>query len=100
MNSAEARTPSPGEPAASVASAAETASIPIHPAQVLITEQEVLFGSAAAGALQAHPRPRWIRALRRALSSSDWHVDPQQRRYPPRSGYLENARMAREMYRL
>jgi hypothetical protein len=96
MNSADVRTPSTGESAEPAAQAAPVAS---HTAPVLITEQEVMLGSAAAGALPADPRPRWILALRRVFSSSDWRVD-EHRSYPPRCSYLENARMSREMHRL
>jgi hypothetical protein len=96
MNSAEVRTPSPGD---SAEPAVETVSVAAPPAPVLITEQEVLLGSAAAGALRANPRPRWILALRRVFSSSGWRVD-EQRPYRPRCSYLEDARMSREMHRL
>ena len=99
MNSAEARTPLTGESAESAAQTAPVGTSPASHPPVLITEQEVLLGSAAAGALPAHPRPRWILALRRVFSSSEWRVD-EHRSYPPRSSYLENARMSREMYRL
>ncbi|MCV7444190.1 hypothetical protein AWB91_09990 [Mycobacterium paraense] len=49
--------------------------------EVLISTQQVLFGTAAA--LGAHRK-----------------TDPQRRHYPKRYGFLENALMAREMERL
>jgi hypothetical protein len=99
MNSAEVRTQSPGDAAERAAETAPlgTSPAPVQPAPVLITAQEVLLGSAAAGAVDL--RPRWILALRRVFSSSDWRVD-EHRSYPPRQSYLENGRMSREMRHL
>jgi hypothetical protein len=97
----QARTPSPGESAEPAAHPGpETASVAEHSEQVLITEHEVMLGSAAAGgALPTDPRSRWIIALRRIFSRPNWHVDASVRR-SVRGGYLENARMAREMRHL
>ncbi len=70
------------------------------PASVLITEQEVLFGTRAADALLpkvSTPR-RWAGAIRVAVGSL--HLPPPRRRYPTDTGYLERSRMAREMDRL
>jgi hypothetical protein len=96
MNS-EVRTPLPEEP---VAPAIETEAAATHSVPVLITEQEVMFGSAAAVTMPADSRSRWITALRWICGRSDWQVDPARRPRPPRSGYLENARMRREMLHL
>jgi hypothetical protein len=70
---------------------------------VLITEQEVVFATAAAGVPQpAKAGRRWtevIGALRAMVTSST--TEPRERRhYPARNDYLENSRMAREMHRL
>jgi hypothetical protein len=69
------------------------------PASVLITEQEVLFGTRAA-ALQhkTATRHRWIGAIRHAIGSL--HLPPPRQHYPSDPGYLERARMGREMDRL
>jgi hypothetical protein len=68
-------------------------------APVLITDQEVVFSTAAARS----PRPasisrRLIDAIRVVGAAS--HRPPSRRHYPPRSWYLEESRMAREMDRL
>jgi hypothetical protein len=68
-------------------------------AEVLITEQQVMFGTAVA----ATPRPksRLMAALGRVFATSTTearsrpHHDVQRRMY-----YIESARMAREMDRL
>lgn len=72
---------------------------------VLITEQQVLFATAAAVPLQPTKiGRRWmaaVRAIRASLTatSSD-EGRPKPRHYPPRNDYLEDSRMAREMLRL
>ena len=69
------------------------------PAPVLITEQEVLFGTRAAMLLRKASSPhRWIDAIRVAAGSL--HLPPPRQCYPMDTGYLERARMAREMDRL
>ncbi|UMB68821.1 hypothetical protein [Mycobacterium paraterrae] len=67
-------------------------------APVLITEQEVLFGtrSALSGRLSM---PRRLFAAVRSTASS-WHLPPPRQHYPSDMGYLEQSRMAREMDRL
>ena len=71
---------------------------------VLITEQQVLFATAAAVPLQpARISRRWadaIRTLTAAFAKSHRESQPKPRHYPSRSDYLENSRMAREMLRL
>jgi hypothetical protein len=75
---------------------------------VLITEQEVLFATAAAVPLQpAKIGRRWIEAvrtvgtgLRAAVVTSSNEARPQRRHHPARNDYLEDSRMAREMLRL
>jgi hypothetical protein len=96
MNS-EVRTPLPEGP---VTPAIEIEPAASHSEQVLITEQEVMFGSAAATTVPAESHSRWIAALRWICGRSDWRVDPARRPRPPRSSYLENARMGREMLHL
>ena len=71
---------------------------------VLITEQQVLFGTAAAVAVQPVKTRRWaaaVRAIRASLTatSSD-EGSPKPRHYPSRNDFLEDSRMAREMLRL
>ena len=73
------------------------------PAPVLITEQEVIFATAVAGAARpaAATRRPWIVLLRQRLSAwSSTQREP--RRYYPRlrPSYIEYAAMAREMERL
>jgi hypothetical protein len=77
------------------------------PAPVLISEHEVALGSAVA--LRARPttRRRWFEpinvlrvARRRSPASSTHEGRPVRRDYPKHYTYLENACMAREMYRL
>lgn len=69
---------------------------PSAEAPALITEEEVVFGTAAAV-----PEPRITRtrrffsALGRAMAPP-----PPRRHYPARYAYLENALMSREMDRL
>jgi hypothetical protein len=68
-------------------------------AEVLITEQQVMFGTAAAAA--SRPKNRLMAALGRVFATSTTetrprrHHDVQRRMY-----YLESARMGREMERL
>ena len=59
-------------------------------APVLITRQEVVFSTAAA--ISSRPAIRVVGAT--------LHRPPARRHYPPRSSYLEQSRMAREMDRL
>lgn len=69
------------------------------PASVLITEQEVLFATRAAVLPRKASAPRrWIDAIRVAAGSL--HLPPPRQHYPTDMGYLERARMAREMDRL
>ena len=68
-------------------------------APVLITEQEVLFGTRAAMLLRKAYNPhRWIDAIRVAAGSL--HLPPPRQHFPTDTGYLERSRMAREMDRL
>jgi hypothetical protein len=74
-------------------------------AQALITEQQVLFSTAAAVALPPATTRRWshpveaVSAAFRAIFAAS--ENPAARRhYPKRHGYLENALMSREMDRL
>ncbi len=75
---------------------------------VLITEQQVLFATAAAVPLQpAKTSRRWAEAaraigasLRAAFVTSSNEARPQRRHYPSRNDFLEDSRMSREMLRL
>jgi hypothetical protein len=95
------QTPDPG-------AGSSTAPVSTGPAEApaLITEQQVLFGTAAAVALPPAKTRRFSDAvhavagtLRAVFVSSD--AEPRERRhYPSRNDYLEPSRMAREMHRL
>ncbi|MEN3316729.1 MAG: hypothetical protein V7643_130 [Mycobacterium sp.] len=71
---------------------------------VLITEQQVLFATAAAVPSQPAKTGRlWIEAVRAigaAFVRSGNEVRPKRQHYPPRDGFLDDSRMAREMLRL
>jgi hypothetical protein len=68
-------------------------------APALISAQEVLFATRVALLLRKASIPRrWIDAIRVAAGSL--HLPPPRQRYPMDTGYLERARMAREMDRL
>ncbi|HXO52449.1 MAG TPA: hypothetical protein VN888_15795 [Mycobacterium sp.] len=74
-------------------------------AQTLITEQQVLFSTAATVALPPAKTRRWshrIRAVSAALGAmfAASEKPPAQRHYPKRHAFLENALMSREMDRL
>jgi hypothetical protein len=71
----------------------------------LITEQLVLFATAAAVPLQrARTSRRWIGAigafLTASFASAGNESQPKRRHYPPRCDFLEDSCMAREMTRL
>jgi hypothetical protein len=69
---------------------------------VLITEQEVVFGTAATvGLPRTKPTHSLIAALRAKLRSSSQDAPPIPRHYPSRRDqFLEDAAMEREMHRL
>ena len=73
--------------------------------QALITEQQVLFGTAAAVALPPAKTRRWSdtvhavsTALRAMFTASE--KPPARQHYPKRHVWLDNALMSREMDRL
>jgi hypothetical protein len=70
------------------------ADVEVKPAPTLITEQEVLFATAAA------VRPPSLRWWRRMFVTIGAAARPPQPHYPRRYDFIEDARMAREMYRL
>lgn len=73
------------------------------PAPVLITEQQVIFATAVAGAAPstAATRRPWIVLLRQRLSAWSGTQRGPRRYYPRlRPSYIEYAAMAREMERL
>ena len=68
-------------------------------AEVLITEQQVMFGTAAAAA--SRPKNRLMAALGWVFATSTTETrSPRQHDVPRRMYYIESARMAREMDRL
>ena len=77
----------------------------LRPAPTLITEQEVMLGTAAAQRVQP---TRWWTAptrvvaatFRRVVPSPSTQPRPKRRRVPPRANYLEDSRMEREIHRL
>ena len=84
-------------PVTSVQNATET--------QALITEQQVLFSTAAAVALRPAKNQRWsdtIQAVSTALSAmfAASEKPTSRRHYPKRHAWLDNALMSREMDRL
>jgi hypothetical protein len=72
---------------------------------VVITEQQVLFATAAAVPLQPAKTRGWFSRVlgsivgAASVTSGDEGA-PKPRHYPPRYDFLEDARMAREMHRL
>lgn len=77
--------------------AQSAATVPSNPAQTLITEQQVLFGTAAASALPP-VKTRRFGAVRAWLVSAARPPAPQHS--PKRQVWLENSLMSREMNRL
>ena len=76
---------------------------PTPPAPVLVTEQQVLLGSAAAmGATASHDRPHRLAAtISGALSHIPHSLPEPHQHYPPlHPSYLESARLSREMEHL
>ncbi len=77
-------------------------SVEVTSAEVLISTQQVVLGTAIA--LGAVRRKRiggqLVAIARRMLMTSTDASVPQQRHYPRHYGFLENALMAREMERL
>jgi hypothetical protein len=75
---------------------------------VLITEQQVLFATAATAPVHPAKTSRsWTEAvraigasLRAAIVTSGNDTRPKPRHYPSRNDFLEDSRMAREMLRL
>jgi hypothetical protein len=68
--------------------------IELPPAPIVITEQAVLFSTAAAAALQP---THWWTAATRAVGQAVQRVFFA---YPPRLDFLDSSRMDREMHRL
>jgi len=75
---------------------------------VLITEQQVLFATAAAVPVQpVRIGRRWVESVRAIAASlratvvtSSNEPRPKRRHYPARNDFLDDSRMAREMFRL
>jgi hypothetical protein len=87
-----------GAPSDAVTQPAAVEASPRTPA--LITEQQVLFATAAAVPLQpARTSRRWIESARAFLTAA-FVTSGNRRHYPARNDFLEDSRMAREMMRL
>jgi hypothetical protein len=68
-------------------------------AEVLITEQQVMFGTAVTAA--SRPKNRLMAALGRVFATSTTQTrSPRQHDVPRRMYYIDSARMGREMDRL
>jgi hypothetical protein len=75
---------------------------------VLITEQQVLFATAAAVPVKpVRIGRRWVESVRAIAASlratvvtSSNEPRPKRRHYPARNDFLDDSRMAREMFRL
>ena len=90
-----------GSPPDAVEQPADVEASPRTP--VLITEQQVLFATAAAVPMRP-AKTSWIDAVRAfvgsAFVSSSNKDQPKRRHYPSRNDFLEDSRMSREMLRL
>ena len=76
-------------------------SVEVSSAEVLITTQQVVFGTAAAvGARRESIGGRLVAIMRRMLATSTDGSRPRRQYYPRSYGFLEDALMAREMHRL
>ena len=99
-------TPAPASTAAALDEATSqplpaAPSIDTSSAEVLITEQEVLFSTAAAlPARREKSTRRFLGLLHRVFATSARAPRPRQANYPKRYAFLENSLMAREMDRL
>ncbi len=85
--------------------AQSASTVPSKQAQALITERQVLLGTAAAVALPPVKTRRFSDAVHVVVGSvRTWLVragqPPAKRRYPKRHVWLENSLMSREMDRL
>jgi len=79
----------------------------VPPAPILISEKEVVLGTAAAMPLRPTTIRWWTKATRAVLAAVhpialtfSGQGAPVRRDYPSRLEYLKNSRMAREMDRL
>ncbi|OBI41280.1 hypothetical protein A5706_07875 [Mycobacterium sp. E796] len=73
----------------------------MSPAEVVISTQQVVFGTAAAlGTRRESIGRRFVAIVRRTLVTSPDEPGPPRRHYPRHYGFLENSLMAREMERL
>jgi hypothetical protein len=91
------------EPEVTAASVVAPAPVGPNDETVLITEQEVLFATAAAVPLQPVTTRSWASRFFGAVVASVTAGNderPKPRHYPSRNDFLEDSRMAREMHRL
>jgi hypothetical protein len=70
------------------------------PAEVLITPQQVHFGTVAAVGLRRERTDSRLAAVVRRVFATTSAPRPRTRHYPKRLGYIENAAMARAMENL
>jgi hypothetical protein len=76
-------------------------SVGVLSTEVLITEQEIVFGTAAAVPMRLENISRRFAAMMRRMFAISHHASrPRPRYYPKRYEFLERALMAREMDRL
>ncbi|MCW2662111.1 MAG: hypothetical protein JWP83_3263 [Mycobacterium sp.] len=69
--------------------------------EVLISTQQVVFGTAAtAGVRRESIGARFVAIMRRMVMTSTDEASPQRRHHPKHYAFLEQALMAREMDRL
>jgi hypothetical protein len=76
-------------------------SVEVSSAEVLISTQQVVFGTAAAlGARRESIGRRFVAIVRRALMTPAEESGQPRRHYPKHYAFLERALMSREMERL
>ncbi len=76
-------------------------SVEVSSTEVLITTQQVAFGTAAAvGVRRENIGGRLVAVVRRMFATSTDASRPRPQHHPKRYAYLEDALMAREMDRL
>ena len=76
-------------------------SVEVSSTEVPITEQKVLFSTAAAVPVHRENISRRLTAImRRMFATSTDASRPRRRYYPPHEFFVEDARIEREMHRL
>ena len=76
-------------------------SVEVSSTDVLISTQQVAFSTAAAEGIRREKiGGRFVAMMRRMFATSTDASRPRRQHYPKREGFIEDARMAREMDRL